>query len=302
MFKGSTTFNMVNLTQNQLVSVVIPSIDRNILMEAVDSVLRQTYKDFEILVIDDSKTQSIEIDIPNLRTLRTGGQKGPSAARNLGIQNSTGKYIAFLDDDDLWHPKKLEIQIKKMVEMNISVTLSRSKVGKYNFRPRRNNCLKRETQILHHLYSKPHIMRSPGYLPMSTVLLLKSEAEGVKFDSTLMERENLDWLVRLQEKGCKIVQIPKTLATTRYHKSDSLARMNFDIEFAWFRKLSVINNIYAMNFAIESGRNFLRIGKYYEAKRMYSKIEKSRSVKFWLINKLINLQISRFHKYMSEND
>lgn len=101
-----------------LVTVVTPvyNIEKYV-GEAVDSVLRQTFTNFEYLVIDDgSEDDSIEVvkahagDDSRFR-LVVGGHRGLSAARNTGIRESRGKYIAYLDGDDRWHPRFLERQV-----------------------------------------------------------------------------------------------------------------------------------------------------------------------------------------------
>jgi len=100
------------------VSVIIPTYNRaNLLPRAINSVLNQTFRDFEIVVVDDGSTDNTrEILEPFIKSnqIRYFYQKnkGPSAARNLGIKNSKGEYIAFLDSDDEWLPEKLEKQIK----------------------------------------------------------------------------------------------------------------------------------------------------------------------------------------------
>ncbi len=95
------------------VSVVIPMYNAaKYLRECVDSVLAQTYKDFEIIAIDDgSPDNCAEIiesyDDPRLRLVRQQN-RGLAGARNTGIRQSRGRYVAFLDSDDSWHPEKLE--------------------------------------------------------------------------------------------------------------------------------------------------------------------------------------------------
>lgn len=97
------------------VSVIIPTYDRaSILPEAVKSILAQTYRDFELYVIDDGSTDNTrEVLIPYRHRLNYVYQRnrGVSAARNRGIRLSTGELVSFLDSDDLWKPTKLERQV-----------------------------------------------------------------------------------------------------------------------------------------------------------------------------------------------
>lgn len=99
-----------------LVSVIIPNYNyANYVSEAVDSVLGQTYENIEIIVIDDgSKDASKEILQSYGDKITTVFQEnaGVSAARNNGFKNSVGKYIAFLDADDVWFPEKIAKQVE----------------------------------------------------------------------------------------------------------------------------------------------------------------------------------------------
>jgi len=101
-----------------LTSVIIPTFNRAaFLREAIDSVLAQTEKDFELIIVDDGSTDATRESVTTYENrLRYFCQPnaGASAARNLGIQNARGKYITFLDSDDLWQPKKLTRQIEWM--------------------------------------------------------------------------------------------------------------------------------------------------------------------------------------------
>lgn len=98
------------------ISVVIPVYNvEKYIVSAVQSVLAQTYSDFELLIVDDgSPDRSIDLcrqfSDPRIKLLRQAN-RGPAAARNLGIQHASGDYIAFLDGDDIWLPNKLEAHV-----------------------------------------------------------------------------------------------------------------------------------------------------------------------------------------------
>lgn len=106
----------LRLQENILqVSVIIPVFNREqTITRAIESVLSQTMQDFEIIVIDDGSTDRTAERVQNfpLKLIQTEN-RGVSHARNLGIREARGDYIAFLDSDDEWLPKKLELQLKR---------------------------------------------------------------------------------------------------------------------------------------------------------------------------------------------
>jgi glycosyltransferase involved in cell wall biosynthesis len=105
-----------------MVSVIIPCYNAgDTIIESVESVFAQTYKDIEIIIVDDGSTDnSIEIlknylaqnGNSNKVNIISQENKGPSAARNRGIGMAKGNYIAFLDSDDIWKSNKVEIQVQ----------------------------------------------------------------------------------------------------------------------------------------------------------------------------------------------
>jgi glycosyltransferase involved in cell wall biosynthesis len=97
------------------VTVIIPTYNRAVfLKEAIDSVLDQDFRDFELIVVDDGSTDStlrlLRSYRPSIRIIKTQ-RKGVSAARNTGIEQAKGSYIAFLDSDDLYVKNKLSVQM-----------------------------------------------------------------------------------------------------------------------------------------------------------------------------------------------
>ena len=98
-----------------LVSVIIPTYNRaDLVRQAVASVKAQTFRDFEIVVVDDGGTDGTCEALaagPELRVLRHSHRQGVAAARNTGVAAARGEWLAFLDSDDLWLPDKLARQI-----------------------------------------------------------------------------------------------------------------------------------------------------------------------------------------------
>jgi len=102
--------------KKDFISVVIPTYNRaSFLKEAIDSVLSQTCRDFELIVVDDGSTDDTPALLlsygKKIKVIKKAN-KGPSAARNRGIKAAKGEWLAFLDSDDSWKPDKLEKQVQ----------------------------------------------------------------------------------------------------------------------------------------------------------------------------------------------
>jgi glycosyltransferase involved in cell wall biosynthesis len=104
------------------VSVVLPTHNRaHTLLRAIESVLRQTHADLELIVVDDGSTDGTPplvagVADPRVRYLRMEKNCGAHAARNFGIRAATGRYVSFQDSDDVWLPEKLERHLKVLAE------------------------------------------------------------------------------------------------------------------------------------------------------------------------------------------
>ena len=106
-----------------LVSIIIPTFNaEQFIAETIQSVLNQTYTDFEIIVVDDKSTDNTVNIIREISCLDSRltlielykNYGGPAGPRNIGVSKAVGKWICFLDADDLWHPAKLSVQIASL--------------------------------------------------------------------------------------------------------------------------------------------------------------------------------------------
>lgn len=133
--------------EQKLVSVIMPARNaERFIRQAIDSVIAQTYKNWELLVVDDGSTDStIQIvkeyctqdkRIFLLHNIESLGM--PSAPRNLGIQTAQGRYIAFLDSDDMWVPTKLQEQLPLFKNLKTAIVFSNyEKMDEHGNRNRR---------------------------------------------------------------------------------------------------------------------------------------------------------------------
>lgn len=112
------------------VSIIMPAFNsENTIVKSIESILSQNFKNFELIVVDDGSTDStfkIVSDFAsvhdNINVIYNTGLKGPSGARNTGLKYASGKYISFLDSDDLWFPNHLQEGVS-FLEDNIGIDI-----------------------------------------------------------------------------------------------------------------------------------------------------------------------------------
>ena len=125
----------INLTDDKKISVIIPTYNRfKYLLNCIKSIKEQTYSNIEIIVINDCSKQKeyydydwdkndiIIIHLEENSKKKFGFSCPGGYQRNFGIEKSSGDYIAFCDDDDIWFPRKLELQLKAMKKTNCKMS------------------------------------------------------------------------------------------------------------------------------------------------------------------------------------
>ena len=204
-----------------LISVVVPTYNRaHLLGEALDSVFSQSFKDYEVIVIDDGSTDGTEAFVRSrygdrLRYLKQEN-RGISGARNRGIELAQGRYIAFLDSDDKWLPEKLEKQAAYM-EANPSVGLLSTRLYRYPIV--RGEEKREQTEICPPDFPKGflELLTGKNYVPTTTTMVRRECLEKVGgFDPELKVAEDWDlWLRIARHYG--IFCLPDILAEHRDH-------------------------------------------------------------------------------------
>lgn len=121
------------LDERPLVSVITPAYNsERFIKEAIRSVLGQTYTNWEMIIVDDGSTdRTVDFIEPYLKQdrriklIKLSENKGPAVARNTAFEHARGRYLAFLDADDQWFPKKLEKQLRFMQERQIAFSFTK---------------------------------------------------------------------------------------------------------------------------------------------------------------------------------
>ena len=110
---------------NDLVSIVMPSYNTGcFIKETIESVLAQSYPTWELIIVDDCSSDNTDDIVRQylfdgrIHYIKSDTNGGAAASRNRALREAKGKWIAFLDSDDLWHPEKLEKQIEFMTKNN----------------------------------------------------------------------------------------------------------------------------------------------------------------------------------------
>lgn len=123
---GYASFNTEGENASPKVSVIIATFNREYLIgETIESILNQSFADFELIVVSDGSTDNTEalvysINDPRIKFLKQPNSGRPACPRNYGIREARGKYVAFCDDDDIWLPNKLEKQLFFFAEKGVS--------------------------------------------------------------------------------------------------------------------------------------------------------------------------------------
>ena len=211
-------------TDDPLVSVVIPSYNRGkVLRRAIDSVLKQSYENIECIVVDDNSDDNTE-DIVNsykdkrLRYVKLNKNLGACIARNIGVREAKGEYVAFQDSDDEWRKNKLEVQMKNMrdtgSDLNFCNILIHDGGERVVLDDKRISLVERKGVLKNLL--------DGNFISTQAIVGKRNCFENIKFDERLPRLQDYDLVLRLSTKYKW--SISKDVGVDLYVQGDSISR------------------------------------------------------------------------------
>ncbi len=219
--------------------------------ETINSVINQTYKNWELLLIDDCSTDNT-IDIveqiiakhPNIKLIKNETNSGAAISRNKGIEASQGNYIAFLDGDDLWKPEKLAKQLAFMQAENCDVCFCSYEQIDEGGKPL-NKLIKALPELTFTKYLKSN------YIGNLTGVYNAEVLGKIKAPNLRKRQDWLLWLSAIKKSGKPAKSIPESLAYYRVRK-DSMSANKINLlkyNYLVYRKglgFSVLKSVYYM--------------------------------------------------------
>ena len=220
---------------NKLISVIIPTFNsRTHLKNCLNSVLSQTYQNFEIIIVDDCSSDNTVKIIKNfikkdsrIKLFKTKKNSGTvSVPRNLGVKKARGKLISFLDSDDQWEKNKLQSQVKVY---NNKKTIYTTAASYFSEQSLKSNFLINIIRIfLQKFFIKK--INNHGFqwlyiynpIIVSSILAHKSLFENYSFDEDVNTREDIDMWIRLRKNNYKFY-FDKAASTIIFRRRDSLS-------------------------------------------------------------------------------
>lgn len=235
---------------NSLVSIITPTYNsENYIRETIQSVINQTYKNWEMIIVDDCSSdntvqiiQEIQKSEPRIKLFKLDKNSGAGVARNKAIEEASGKYIAFLDADDLWKPEKLTKQIKFLVDTKLHFTFSFYE------------CIDEDGNLLHKIIKAPSPLTYSQLLFCNYVGNLTGIYDTSFFGKIPMTsiRKRQDWVywLTILKKIKTSLPVPESLAYYRIRKGSissskiNLVQYNFKIYREYLNKNLIISTLY----------------------------------------------------------
>lgn len=214
------------MADNPLVSIITPCYNsEKYLLQTIDSVLAQTYKNWEMIIVDDCSTDasySIALEAsklePRISVYKNEQNMGACYSRNFATDKAKGKYIAFLDSDDIWYAEKLAEQLEFMQKKNCDFCFSEYELIDSDSKP-----LHKKARVINKLnYRKNLFHNFPGCL----TVIYDSEKIGKIHGNKKGNADDYDLFLNVLKKSSNAMGLKKILAKYRKH-SDSISFNRF---------------------------------------------------------------------------
>lgn len=244
------------MNRNNLVSIIMPAYNSSkYIYDSIQSVINQTYKNWELIVVDDASKdntndiiKSFVIQDARIRLIRQNVNRGVVTARNLAISVAKGRFIAFLDSDDLWEINKLEIQIDFMLKNKLPFTFTDYEyIDENGLFKKKINC---PIQVDYRSALKGNQI---GCL----TVIIDKDAVG-NFDMVNIKHEDYATWLRIFSKGITGYGINKSLAQYRVSTQSLSGNKLKTVAWTWniyrkSEKLSLLKSFYFLLHHLKHG-------------------------------------------------
>jgi len=218
--------------------------------ETIISVINQTYQNWEMIIVDDnSNDNSIKIvnkfkNEKRIRLIKTNNNNGAAVTRNIAINHSTGRFIAFLDSDDLWDENKLMIQINHLIENDIAFSFTKyDRVSENGFKMNGKRQFNLEPSF--------NFLISNCVIGCLTVMLDKEKCGEINFPLIKKRQDHGLWLT-LYQNGIKPYGINKYLAKYRVRNNSISSNKFYASIYQWklYREIMKFNFFQSIKYII----------------------------------------------------
>lgn len=202
---------------NPIISIIIPVYNgEKYIEEAIGSIGNQTFSDYEIIVVDDGSTDKTADCVKKYPEIKYIYQenKGPASARNMGVRKASGKYLAFMDADDVWEKDKLSVQLDYMEQ--------HSDTG-YSFTKHKLFLSENMEEMPSWIRKDYEEKETTAYIPSSLMIKKEIFLKVGYFDESFHLAEDSDWFMRARDLRISMAVIDKKLLLKRIH-SDNLSK------------------------------------------------------------------------------
>lgn len=271
---------MIKYAKRPMVSVIIPTYNgERFIGETIENVLNQTYQNFEIIIVDDCSIDGTKSVIKpflmdeRIRLIEHKQNKGIPSARNTGIRHSKGRYIAFLDQDDLWVPEKLEKQIAVFAQGTSNLGLVFGDIIEVSKDRRRSHPKMGKNINLLPTSTVLKLLFLYNFIPMITILVKREcfDAVGLLDENIKGGADDHEWCLRLAAKY-RIWYLNIPLAIHRLHA------FNYsNIERLFYDELAIIEKVVPQEPLLiplvpkKLGILHYGLGRFYQKNRQYQK-------------------------------
>lgn len=210
-----------------LVSIITPTYNsKDYIMDSVVSVINQTYSKWELIIVDDCSIDGTRDVLENIKhmdsrikVIYSDVNSGPGVSRNIGLNNSTGQYIAFLDSDDIWSSTKLSSQIDYLCEKEAAICHT-----SFSFIDENGNARKGRVNVSEVADLETNLRRTE--IGTSTAIIDRYIVSEVFYFPSMRARQDLKLWIYLLGLGYKSVGLDKSLVSYRV-RSGSVSSNKF---------------------------------------------------------------------------